>query len=71
MLDWVRLMIAWVHALEKLAEEPARYLGDNLGSWKLRLYRYLIVLIEAKRRTVDTVLTEPLKTSNPAEMRRN
>ena len=71
MLDWVRLLIAWVHALEKLAEEPARNLGDDLGSWKLRLYRYLIVLIEAKRRTVDTVLTEPLKTSNPAEMRQN
>lgn len=71
MLDWVRLLIAWVHALEKLAEEPARHLGDDLARWKLRLYRYLIVLIEAKRRTVDTVLTEPLKTANPPEMRRN
>jgi predicted acylesterase/phospholipase RssA len=71
MLDWVRLLIAWVHALEKLAGEPARQLSHLLSTWKPRLYRYLIVLIEAKHRTVDTVLTEPLKTSNPAEMRRN
>jgi patatin-related protein len=72
MLDWVRLLIAWVHALEKLAAEgPARSLGDDLARWKQRLYRYLIVLIEAKRRTVDAVLAAPLETSNPAEMRRN
>ncbi|HZA11884.1 patatin-like phospholipase family protein, partial [Mycobacterium sp.] len=70
MLGWVRTLIAWVHALEDVLEglandSPQRpsgqsYLAEMLESWKHRLYRCLIVLIEAKQQAVDSILAQPL-----------
>jgi hypothetical protein len=66
MLDWVRILIAWVHALEKLLEglsttSPQPDLSDALEGYKSRLYRCLTTLVEAKRLTTDLVLAEPLR----------
>lgn len=70
-LDWVRILITWVHALEKLLEglEQAstasandyRELSQWLGDCKRKLYRSVTVLVEAKRLTTDLSLVEPLR----------
>ena len=66
MLDWVRILIAWVHGLEKLVEglalnSPQPALSGSLETYKGRLYRCLTVLVEARRLTTDLVLAEPLR----------
>ena len=71
MIDWVRILIAWVQALEKLLEELAQdsaavpeartALSSQLEKCKSRLYRSVTVLVEAKRLTTDLVLAEPLR----------
>lgn len=70
MLDWIRVLVAWVHALEDLLEGLRQHshptptgqedLGKQIKLWKHQLYRCLAVLIEAKHRTVDLPLVEPL-----------
>lgn len=74
MLDWIRVLVAWVHALEDVLEclgmespqlpKAQKELAERLSFWKQNLYRCLTVLIEAKQRTVDLVLVEPLS-NNP------
>lgn len=78
MLDWVRVLLAWVHALEDITNDflercqettaddafpdPARdAIGQLTRRLKPRLYRWLTVLTEARYRTVDQVLAEPLR----------
>lgn len=70
LLDWTRLLIAWVHALENLLEclsgqsapppDQQTALALKLQGWKSHLYRCTTVLTEAKHQAVDTVLAGPL-----------
>jgi Protein of unknown function (DUF3376)/Patatin-like phospholipase len=78
-LDWLRILITWVHALERLMDglaqdSPASPPGQaELSLWlqtcKNRSYRCLAVLVEAKRLTTDLVLAEPLR-DNPMAARK-
>jgi patatin-related protein len=77
-LDWVRILIAWVQALERILEglaqdSPASPAGQGdlslqLRTYKDRIYRCLTVLVEAKRLTTDLALAEPLR-ENPMAAR--
>ncbi|QLL05367.1 DUF3376 domain-containing protein [Mycobacterium vicinigordonae] len=74
--DQVRVLLAWVRALEDLLQALAAGETDALATllpdrtecaatlrgWKLTLYRWLTVLAEAKHHAIDEVLAQPLRT---------
>lgn len=66
LLDCVRVLLAWLHALEDITTLPftgSRDLAEALEPIKRRLYRYATVLIAAKHHAVDRILTDPLHPS--------
>ena len=74
-LDCLRILMPWIHALERLLEglamdspaDPAhqKTMSEQLARCKRRTYRCLTTLVEAKRLTTDLSLAEPLR-DNPA-----